>query len=121
MSDAIELNERDAEILETMVGLASGDADWFFEIPVDADRIPSPPWPGPTQSPHRDEIRSLVNRDLLEIDKSAAPAWRFWPSVKARDNFPDAVEKALNEALSHPDQRLAVILKATVDAFSSDP
>jgi|GEM_PF-6674749 len=39
MSDAIELNERDTEILETLVGLAGGDADWFFEIPVGADRM----------------------------------------------------------------------------------
>src|SRR4051812_35460255 len=67
MSDVIELNERDAEILETLVGLAGGDADWFFEIPIGADRIPSPPWPGSIPSPHRNEIRSLVNRDLLEI------------------------------------------------------
>jgi hypothetical protein len=73
MSDAIELNERDTEILETLVGLAGDDADWFFEIPVDADRNPSPPWPDSIQSPHRDEIRSLVNRDLLEIDKRVAP------------------------------------------------
>jgi hypothetical protein len=121
MSDAIELNERDTEILETLVGLAGDDADWFFEIPVGADRIPSPPWPDSIQSPHRDEIRSLVNRDLLEIDKSVASTWRFWPSAKARDHFPDAVEKTLKEALSDPDQRLAVILKSIVDAFNADP
>lgn len=121
MGDAIELNGRDAEILEALVGLAGGDADWFFEIPVGADRIPSPPWPDSIRSPHKDEIRSLNNRDLLEIDRSVAPTWRFWPSAKARERFPDAVEEALNEALSNPDQRLAVILKAIVDAFNSDP
>jgi hypothetical protein len=62
-----------------------------------------------------------VNQDLLEIDRSVAPTWRFWPSAKAREHFPDAVEQALNEALSDPDQRPAVILKAIVDAFNSDP
>jgi hypothetical protein len=51
MSDAIELNERGTEILETLVGLACDHADWFFEIPVGADRIPSPPWPDSIQSP----------------------------------------------------------------------
>ena len=121
MNDAIELRERDTEILETLVGLAGGDADWFFEIPVGTDRIASPPWPGSVQSPHREEIRSLVNQDLLEIDKSVAPTWRFWPSARARERFPDAVEMALKEALSDPDERLAVILKAIVDAFETDP
>lgn len=57
----------------------------------------------------------------MEIDKSVLPTWRFWPSAKARERFPDAVEEALSEALSDPDQRLAVILKAVVDAFNSDP
>ena len=37
MSDAIELSERDTEILETLVGLSGGDANWFFEIPVGSD------------------------------------------------------------------------------------
>jgi hypothetical protein len=121
MSDAIELSERDTEILETFVGLSGADADWFFEIPVGADHIPSPPWPDSIQSPHSNEIRSLVNRDLLDIDKSDAPTWRFWPSAQARERFADAVAKVLTEALSDPDQRLAVILKAIVDAFNSDP
>jgi hypothetical protein len=121
MSDGIELNERDTGILETLVGLAGGDVEWFFEILVGADQIPSPPWPGSIQSPDRNEIRSLVNRDLLEIDKSVAPTWRFWPSAKAREHFPDAVEGALKVALSDPDERLAVILKAIVDAFEADP
>ncbi|MBS1862860.1 MAG: hypothetical protein JSS68_14245 [Actinobacteria bacterium] len=116
-----ELSERDTEILEILVGLSGGDADWFFEIPVGAERIPSPPWPGSIQSPYRDEIRSLVNQDLLEIDRSVAPTWRFWPSAKAREHFPDAGERALKEALSDPDERLAVILKAIVDAFEADP
>lgn len=40
------MNERDTEILETLVGLAGGDAEWFFEIPVGADQIPSSPGPG---------------------------------------------------------------------------
>lgn len=62
-----------------------------------------------------------MNRDLLEIDKSVAPTWRFWPSAKAREHFPDAVEGALKVALSDPDERLAVILKAIVDAFEADP
>jgi hypothetical protein len=121
MSNVIELSERDTEILETLVGLSGGEADWYFEIPVGADRIPSPPWPGSVQSPHREEIRSLVNRDLLEIDKSVAPTWRFWPSAKAREHFPDAAEKALKDALANPEERLAVILKAIVDAFEADP
>jgi hypothetical protein len=119
--DPIELNERDTEILETLVGLSGGDAEWFFEIPVGADHVPSPPWPDSIPSPHRNEIRSLVNRDLLDIDKSAEPTWRFWPSAQARERFADAVDKALTEALSDPGQRLAVILKAVVDAFNLDP
>ena len=65
-----------------------GDADWFFEIPVGTDQIPSPPWPESIRSPHRDEIRSLVNRDLLEIDKSVEPTWRFWPSRAGTRPFP---------------------------------
>ena len=121
MGDEIELSERGTEILQTLVGLSGGDAGWFFEIPVGAERIPSPPWPDSIQAPHREEIRSLVNQDLLDIDKSVAPTWRFWPSAKAREHFPDAVEKALKEALSDPDERLAVILKAVVNAFEADP
>lgn len=119
--DAIELSERDAEILETLVGLSGASADWFFDLPAGADQIPSPPWPDPKSSPHRYEIRALVNRGLLEIDKSVQPIWRFWPAPQARERFADAVEKALAEALSDPDQRLAVILKAIVDSFDADP
>jgi hypothetical protein len=121
MSDLIQLSERDTEILKTLVGLSSDSAGWLFDIPPGADRILSPPWPDSVLPPHRDEIRALVDRDLLEIDKSAEPTWRFWPSSEARDLFPDAGKEALADALSDPDQRLAAILKAVVDAFDADP
>jgi hypothetical protein len=117
----IELTDRDEEILAIFAKLSEGSQDRGFELLPGADGLGSPPWPEGKIGPTRDEIRSLVNREFLEADKSAAPAWRFWPSAQARERFADAAEQALGQALTDPDQRLAVILRAVVDAFEQDP
>ena len=116
-----ELSDRDEEILAVLVELSEDTPDRSFEISPGADSLGSPPWPEDKRGPTRDEIRKLVNRDFLEIDKDAQPIWRFWPSAQARERFADVAEQTLAEALTDPDQRLAVILRAVVDAFEQDP
>jgi hypothetical protein len=113
-----ELTARETEILETLVRLSETADDAVFDIPPGADRLAlSNGDPGPS----REEIRGLVNRGLLEVDKSAHPAWRFWPSEQARGLFGSDSEQALAQALKDPDQRLGAILDAVVDAFEADP
>jgi hypothetical protein len=73
------------------------------------------------RKPTRDEVRALVLRDYLEVDKTAAPAWRFWPAEAARNEFAGEATRRRAEALANADGRLGVILDAIVEAFESDP
>lgn len=116
-----ELAERDTEILEALVRLSEAPGRSMFDIPPGADKLELAEWPKDSAVPNSEEIRALVARDFLEIDKSAAPTWRFWPSEQARALFAGPSEEALAEALKDPDQRLGVILDAIVDAFEADP
>jgi hypothetical protein len=113
------LSERERELLQTMV-IVSAPAD-LFEIPLGADTLEDPRWPKEVREPSREEVRSLVARDYLESDKTAAPAWRFWPAEAARSEFADEVARRRAEALKDPDARLGVILDAIVAAFEADP
>jgi hypothetical protein len=116
---AVDLSEREREILEAMVGtLKAGEP---FEIPAGHDTLSDPRWPTEVQKPSRDEVRSLVGRDLLEIDRSVAPAWRFWPAEAAREEFAGDSARNRAEDLKDPDARLGVILDAIVQAFEADP
>jgi hypothetical protein len=62
-------------------------------------------------------VRALLHQGLLEHNASIAPAWRVFPSAKARELAGVATE----EALCDPDRRLGLLLDATVTAFEADP
>jgi hypothetical protein len=113
------LSERERELLETMVTLSEGDQP--FEIQPGDDALDDPRWPPGVRQPSREEVRSLVGRQYLEVDKTAAPAWRFWPAEAARHEFAGDVARRRAEALKDPDARLGVILDAIVQAFEKDP
>lgn len=93
----------------------------FFDLQPGEDKINDPLWPEQVKSPSKEEVRQLVHQDLLQVDQTAAPVWRVWPSKKARDIFQDQTAEDRSDALADPDRRLAVILDATVSAFSKDP
>lgn len=116
-----ELTERETEILEALVRLSGTPDHSTFSISPGADRLELPDWPESNVAPTRDEVRGLVGRDLLEIDKNKARTWSFWPSEEARAIFAGPSEQELAQALKHPDQRLGVILDAIVNAFEADP
>ncbi len=116
-----EFTERESEILQALVRLSETSDDATFDIPPGADRLDPPTWPAGCSGPTREEVRELVGRGFLDVDKSVAPTWRFWPSEQARTIFGDASEQALAQALKNPDQRLGVILNAIVDAFEMAP
>jgi hypothetical protein len=116
-----ELTARETEILKALVRLSETTPDTTFGIPPGADRLDVPTWPKDGPQPSREEVRGLVTREFLEIDKSAHPAWRFWPSEQARAAFGNNSEQALAQALRDPNQRLGVILDAIVNAFEADP
>lgn len=116
-----DLTEREKEILGTLVRLSETLDRSTFDIPPGTDRFDSSDWPEGSFGPTRQEVRDLVARDFLQVDKSAGPTWRFWPSEKARAIFARTSEQALAQALKNPDQRLGVILDAVVDAFEGDP
>lgn len=113
------LNDRERELLETMVTLSEGDQP--FEIPAGRDTVDDPRWPDEVRRPTRDEVRSLVGQQYVEIDRTAARAWRFWPAEAARREFAGEVARRRAEALRNPDTRLGVILDAIVAAFEKDP
>lgn len=116
-----KLTEREREILEALARLSETSDRTMFSIPPGADRLELPDWPEGSVSPTRDEVRSLVARDFLEIDKNTAHTWCFWPSAQARALFAGPSEQGVAEALRDPDQRLGIILDAIVDAFEGDP
>ena len=82
-----ELTGRETEILEALVRLSETPDCSTFSILPGADKLEMPDWPEGNAAPTRDEVRGLVGRDLLEIDKSKAPTWCFWPSEQARAIF----------------------------------
>jgi hypothetical protein len=100
------LTGRETEILKTLLRLSEASDDAVFDIPPGADRLGPPTWPADSPGPTRDEVRELVGRGFLNVDKSAGPTWRFWPSEQARATFGNASEHAIAKALEDPDQRL---------------
>ncbi len=102
-----------------MVTISEGDQP--FEIPAGRDTLDDLRWPPEVQKPTRDEVRLLVGQEYLETDRTAAPAWRFWPAEAARREFAGEVTRRRAEALKDPDARLGVILDAIVAAFEKDP
>jgi hypothetical protein len=63
----------------------------------------------------------LAGRGYLEVDKSVAPTWRFWPAKAARDQLGGEATRQRASSLKDPDARLGVILDSIVEAFDSDP
>jgi hypothetical protein len=115
----VELSEREGEILETMVSLSErGDP---FEIAPGEDILNDARWPGEVRKPTRDEVRSLVGREYLEVDRTVPRVWRFWPAERARQQFAGDAARRRAETLKDPDARLGVILDAIVEAFEQDP
>jgi hypothetical protein len=116
-----DLSSRERELLKALVERWEASDREPFDIAPGEDTIVDDRWPAQVARPRQDEIRSLVAREYLEIDKSVAPTWRFWPSATARQAFAcaDAVKRAA--ALKDPDERLGVILDAIVEAFEKDP
>lgn len=115
----VALSERERELLGTMVTLSDGGQP--FEIQSGEDTLADPRWPGEVRKPTRDEIRSLSARGSLEVDKTAAPMWRFWPAEAARREFAGEAAHGRLEALKDADARLGVILDGVVEAFEQDP
>ena len=116
-----ELSERQRELATTMVALSEEDTA-PLEIGPGQDTLDDPRWPGAVPKPSRDEIRSIVGMEYLEIDKSAPQGvWRFLPAEAAREEFGGDDTLARAEALKDPDARLGAILDAIVSAFESDP
>jgi len=115
----VALSERERELLATMVTLSEGDQP--FEIQAGEDTLDDPRWPVEVRRPTRDEVRSLVGRQYLEVDKTPAPTWLFWPAEAARHEFAGEAAQGRAEALRDPDARLGVILDAIVEAFEKDP
>jgi hypothetical protein len=113
------LSERERELLRTIVTLSEGRQP--FEIQAMEDAPDDQRWPAEVRKPTRDEVRSLVGRQYLETDRTAAPTWRFWPAEAARDEFGGEAARQRAEALKNPDVRLGVILDAIVEAFDKDP
>jgi hypothetical protein len=58
---------------------------------------------------------------MLDVDRAAAPTWRVYPSSAARSQFGGDTERQMARALGDPDQRLGLILEATIEAFEADP
>jgi hypothetical protein len=115
----VELSERDRELLEMMVSLSEGGEP--LEIAGGEDTLNDPRWPGEVRKPTRDEVRSLVARGYLEVDRTVPRIWRFWPAEAARHQFAGEAARRRAEALKDPDARLGVILDAIVAAFENDP
>jgi len=115
----IDLSDRERELLEMMVRLS--EAGEPFEIPVGDDILNDPRWPADVRKPTSDEVRALVGHEYLEVDKTVAPKWRFWPADAARQAFAGEAVRRRAEALKDPDARLGVILDAVVEAFGEDP
>jgi hypothetical protein len=80
-----------------------------------------PHWPPDVAAPSRDEVRRLHQLDMLDVDRAAAPTWRVYPSAAARSRFDAECEQQMRAALADPDQRLGLILEASVQAFEADP
>lgn len=116
-----DLSSRDRKLLKALVeGWEAGDRQ-PFDIAPGEDTIVEVNWPPHVARPRQDEVRSLVARGYLEIDKSVAPTWRFWPSATAREAFAAADSEKRAAALKDPDERLGVILDAIVEAFEKEP
>jgi hypothetical protein len=113
------LSEHEREVLGTMVALSEGGRP--LEIPAGEDTLDEPGWPADVRKPTRAEIRAWIGREYLEVDKSALPAWRFWPSAASRAEFAGDEARRRAEALKDPDARLGMILDAIVHAFERDP
>jgi hypothetical protein len=114
-----DLSERDRELLEAMVAHSEGERP--FDILAGQDTLDDARWPARVAKPTREEVRSLAAREYLAIDRTAAPAWRFWPAEAARREFAGDEARRRADALQDPDERLGVILDAVVAAFEKDP
>lgn len=75
------LTERERELLRTMVVLSDGGQT--FELRPGDDTLNDHRWPSDLPQPTRNDIRSLVARDYLEVDRTVAPTWCFWPADAA--------------------------------------
>jgi hypothetical protein len=113
------LSDRERELLGTMVTFSEGGQP--FEIQAGEDTPDDARWPAEVRKPTRDEVRSLLRGQYLDIDRAAAPTWRFWPAEAARDEFAGEAARRRAEALKDPDARVGVILDAIVQAFEKDP
>lgn len=116
----VNLSDRERELLEVMV--SAGVESEQFVIQPGEDYPDDSTWPTTNiAKPTKAEIRSMIGRGLLTIDKTVARAWVFWPSPEARQEFADEDASRRTEALSDPDARLGLILDAIVEAFEADP
>ena len=113
--DAPDLTARQRELVEAFV--TAWEASSHAPFDLGDSPLEHPNWPAGVGLPDREEVRALFHQGLLEHDASVAPAWRVFPSPKARELAGVATEAALRD----PDRRLGLILEATVTAFEADP
>lgn len=107
-----------------LVGAFVGAWKRSDHVPFDfhpAESFSHPCWLPDVRDPDREEVRRLRHLGMLDVDEAAAPIWRVYPSPAARLQFGGDEEHETVAALSDPDQRLGVILQATVEAFEANP
>lgn len=114
-----DLTPRQAELVQAFLAAWSASGHVPFELNSSA-AFSHPSWPTGVRAPDSDEVRALVHRDLLTVDKRAVPTWRFFPSEAARELFEPGADETRAE-LSDADRRLGRILDAVVAAFETDP
>lgn len=79
-----------------------------------------PGWPPNVRVPEREEVRQLAHRELLKADRSVVRDWVVFPTTAALEAVGNAGRNE-RTALADPEERLALVLQATVDAHQSDP
>jgi len=119
MTDAA-MDQRQVDLMTAFVAAWERSDHVPFEL-APARSFSHSCWPSDLPAPDRDEVRRLHHLGMLDADRDAAPTWRVHPSAAARLQFGDEHEHQVAAALSDADQRLGMILKATVEAFEANP
>lgn len=117
----VTLDKRQVQLLHTFVDAYERSGHVPFDFAPGQRGFSHRCWPADVQVPTDGEVRPLVHLGMLEVDHAVAPVWRVHPSSAARKEFGSDAERQREAALSNPDERLAVILQGTVEAFEADP
>ncbi len=114
------LTERQAEVLGAIVNAWEASGHAALDFPSHQP-FAHPQWPSVVHVPTKDELRPLRRLGMLRIDPGPTSGWSVSPTEAARSQFGDDAERQLATALRDADQRLGLILRATVEAFEQRP